>query len=257
TGLGLEEAAHLGWDQVLHPEDRERTRIAWENAAQNGSVFEIEHRIRRKTDGSFRWHLVRAVPVRAQDGKITNWFGTCTEIEDQKRAGRAVLQKQKIEGIGRLAGGVAHDFNNLLTGIILGANCAMESLPGSHPAQEMLQVVVQASERAAELTRRMLAYAGKGNAYVEITDMNQVVNSACEAIQASIPDTIHLECHGGDDVPPVKTDSNQMRQVIGDLVMNAVEAIGEGVAGRIWLRTALVEIDEESVRQSEFQPALR
>src|SRR5438552_10197144 len=88
TGLSLEEAAHLGWDQVLHPEDRERTRIAWENAAQNGSVFEIEHRIRRKTDGSFRWHLVRAVPVRAQDGKITNWFGTCTEIEDQKRAGR-------------------------------------------------------------------------------------------------------------------------------------------------------------------------
>src|SRR5436190_1244582 len=84
-----------------------------------------------------------------------NWFGTCTEIEDQKRAGRAVLQKQKIEGIGRLAGGVAHDFNNLLTGIILGANCAMESLPGTHPAQEMLQVVVQASERAAELTRRM------------------------------------------------------------------------------------------------------
>ena len=254
TGLGLEEAARLGWDHVLHPEDRERTRIAWEKAARSGSVFEIEHRIRRTTDGSFRWYLVRAVPVRTQEGEIANWFGTCTEIEDQKRDGRAVLQKQKLEGMGTLAGGVAHDFNNLLTGILLGTSCAMESLPAAHPAQEMLTVVVQASERAAELTRRMLACAGRGNSSVELTDINQLMRGACEAIRASIPNTILLEYNGAEDVLNVETDSTQMRLVIVDLVMNAVEAIGEGVAGRIFLRTELVEIDEESIRNSEFQP---
>jgi signal transduction histidine kinase len=172
----------------------------------------------------------------------------------QKQAGRAVLQEQKLEGIGRLAGGVAHDFNNLLTGIVLGTSCAMDSLPATHPAQEMLQTVVHASERAAELTRRMLACAGKGNSYLEITDMNHVMRDVCEAIRASIPNTILLECHSGGDVPLVKTDLAQMRQAIVDLVMNAVEAIGEGVSGTVWLRTALVEIDEESVRQSDLQP---
>ena len=117
------------------------------SAVESGSELEIEHRLLRAGDGCYRWHLVRAVPMRNGSGETT-WLGTCTDIEDQKQAERELLQKQKLEGIGMLAAGVAHDFNNLLVGILGGASYAMESLPADHAAQPMLRCVVQAGERA-------------------------------------------------------------------------------------------------------------
>src|SRR5581483_295675 len=86
TGLNNENAGRLGWDRILHPEDRERSWDAWRAAAEAGSIFEIEHRLRRAADQSYRWHLVRAVPMKGRDGEIINWFGTCTDVEDQKQA---------------------------------------------------------------------------------------------------------------------------------------------------------------------------
>jgi signal transduction histidine kinase len=198
---------------------------------------------------------VRAVPLLADAGEIANWLGTCTEIEDQKRADRAVLEERKLKDLGLLAGGVAHDFNNLLVCILCGASNAMESVPAAHPAQSMLRDVVQAGERLAELTRRMLAYAGKGMFSLGRTDIGRLVRDACESIRTSIPRTICLEIHGGRDVPPVRTDAAQMRQVVVDLVINAVEAIGESPSGKISLRSTVVEIDGKPGRKSESPPA--
>ncbi len=244
TGLSIEEAGHLGWDAVLHPEDREGTLTAWEQARQAGSVFEVEHRLKRAADNNYRWHLVRAVPFGGNAGEITNWFGTCTEIENQKQAETVNLQKEKLQGIGQLAAGVAHDFNNLLMVILGGASYAMESLPSSHQAQMMLQSVVSASERAAELTAKMLAYAGEGNLYIEPTDLNKLVRDTCESMRDSLPDTIQLNVRPGRDLPPVTVDPRQMRQVIVDLVRNGVEAIREGVDGTILVRTGTLEVPE-------------
>ena len=248
TGLDAEHSGHLGSDPLLYPPDREPTRRAWNEATASGDVLEIEHRLRRASDGAYRWHLVRAVPMRGATGEITNWLGTCTEIEDRKRAGDALLEEQKLKGLGRLAGGIAHDFNNLLVCVLGGASCAMESLPSSHPAQEMLQGVVQAGERLAELTRRMLAYAGKAIFRVEPADVEQVIHEACESVRSAIPEGIRLEIRDGGEIPPVKTDAAHLRQAIVDLVMNAVEAIGPGATGRISVRTDLVEVDEEGVQ---------
>ncbi len=245
TGLDAAQAALAGWDYVLYPEDRQPTWDAWKKATAEGSVLEIEHRLRRASDNDYRWHLVRAVPMRSATGEITSWLGTCTEIEDQKRAGDAAHEEQKVMGIGRLAGGVAHDFNNLLVCILGEASCAMERLPASHPAQEMLQGVLQAGERLAELTRRMLAYAGKATVCVEPTDIDQLVLDACESIRRSIPRNIHIEIRGGIDLPPAKTDSTHLRQAIVDLIMNAVEAIGHETPGRISVSTKTVEIESQ------------
>ena len=247
TGLSIERAGHLGWDAVLHPEDREGTLAAWEQATRAGSVFEIEHRLKRAADGSYRWHLVRAVPFGGGAGETTNWFGTCTEIENQKQAETVNLEKEKLQGIGQLAAGVAHDFNNLLMVILGGASYVMESLPSSHQAQMMLQRVVLASERAAELTAKMLAYAGEGNLFIELTDLNKLVRDACESMRASLPDTIQLNIRPGRDLPPVTVDPRQMRQVIVDLVRNGVEAIREGVAGTVLVRTGTLEVSEGTV----------
>ena len=120
----------------------------------------------------------------------------------------------------------------------------MGTLPPSHKAQDMLQDVVRAGERAAELTRKMLAYAGKANQYIEPTDLNKLVSDTCDSLRTSVPEGIELNISAGPDLPPVTTDSRQMRQVIVDLVMNAMEAIREGAAGTISVRTAAVEMDE-------------
>jgi len=259
TGLSPQDAAAettlLGWDRLLHPEDRERTWAAWNEASESGAAFEIEHRLRRASDSSYRWHLVRAVPLRTSAGEISHWLGTCTEIENQKQAGKAVLEEQKLKGIGRLAGGVAHDFNNLLVCILGGASCAMQSLPASHPAQEMRRDVMDAGERVAELTRRMLAYAGKATFRVEPADIDQLIHDACESVGPSIPETIRLEVRSGPALPPVRTDSVHMRQTIVDLVLNAVEAIGADSSGRISIRTEVVDIGKECIRTAGFGPA--
>jgi PAS domain S-box-containing protein len=246
-GLGPDQG--LAWDWLVHPDDRERTWAAWNKACEAGSVFEIEHRLKRATDGCYRWHLVRAVPFHDIHHQITNWFGTCTEIENQKQAETANLQKEKHHGIGQLAAGVAHDFNNLLVAILGGASLVMESLGPNHPAQEMLEGVVRAAERAAELTGRMLAYAGKGTMYVELIDLNRLVHETCDSLRPSIPKAVRLRMRSGQDLPPLKTDSRRLRQTIADLVVNAAEAIREGTPGTIWVRTGAVELHQDAGRR--------
>lgn len=86
TGLTLEESRGWGWEQVLHPDDLEATVETWTRSFQSGEQYEIEYRLRRGSDGSYRWHLGRAYPLRDPDGAISKWFGTCTDIDDQKRA---------------------------------------------------------------------------------------------------------------------------------------------------------------------------
>jgi len=246
TGLDAVHAGQLGWDDLVHAEDRERTWSAWNQARQAGAVFEIEHRLRRASDGSYRWHLARAVPFRGAHGQITNWFGTCTEIENQKQAETVNLQREKLESLGQLAAGVAHDFNNLLIAVLCGASYAKESLPASHPVQDILKGVVRAGERAAELTSKMLAYAGLGNQHVEPTDLNQLVLEACDSLRESIPREILLDVRTMRGGALLTTDSRRMRQVVGELVMNAAESIRKGASGIIIVRTHTLEISRDA-----------
>ena len=242
TGLSAQGVRRLGWDETLYPDDQEGTWAFWRQSAQTGAVFEIEHRLKRASDRTYRWHLVRAVPMRNAEGQITHWFGTCTEIEDQKQAEKAALQRQKFESIGRLAGGIAHDFNNLLVTVLGGTSLAIDSLPTPHPARSLLKEVVVAGEQAAQLTGRMLAYAGKANFFVESANINRLVQDACERAKASLPPCVRLEICGGDSLPPIETDVEQMRQAIRELVVNAAEAIGLNTPGTIRIRTTGVEI---------------
>jgi signal transduction histidine kinase len=223
---------------------------------ESGAVFEIEHRLLRAADQSYRCHLVRAVPMKNPTGEVINWFGTCTEVESQKQAEKAAHQKEKLETLGLLAGGIAHDFNNLLVGIIGGASFVLETMPPSDSATRILKDVIRAGERAAELTRKMLAYSGRGNLFVEPIDMDRLARQTCEFLRSSVPKRIHLRFEGGCALPPVETDTEQLRLVIVELVMNAVEAIDENASGAIWVRTKFAEIDEELARQEALETAV-
>src|SRR5262249_20088507 len=89
TGTPEAEQLGSGWTQALHPEDRPRVLTAWQAAVEHGGVYDLEYRL-RDADGGYRWFKTRGVPLRESNGKILKWFGTCTDIEDQKRAAEEV-----------------------------------------------------------------------------------------------------------------------------------------------------------------------
>jgi PAS domain S-box-containing protein len=255
TGLTLENAQRLGWEALVHPDDQQRSWAEWKRASESQTFFEIEHRMKRAADQAYRWHLSRAIPMLEDAKRVSKWFGTSTDIEDRIRAEKAVLQKQKLESIGILAGGIAHDFNNLLCGILGGASFVAQSLPSSHPVQPMLATVVCASERAAQLTRQMLAYAGKGAFLIQHVDLCNLVRDTCSLLHASVPKSVHLKLQLSHDLPAIETDPGQMQQVVMNLVINAAESIAEGQGGVVVVQTTSQEITSGFIEDNNLASA--
>ncbi len=210
---------------LVHPEDRAELREQWAEAVRSGRPFEMELRLLRSRDHTWRRHLMRAAPMRAGEEGV-RWFGTFTDIEDQRRAEAALRQRQKLESIGLLAGGIAHDFNNLLVGIMGGASFALDSLEPDHPVRPVLEIVSRSSERAAHLTRQLLAYSGKGQAFPESVDLSRVARQTCDRLRNSMPPGVTLIVDIDKTIPPLEADAGQMEQLVANLVMNAAEAIG-------------------------------
>jgi signal transduction histidine kinase len=139
--------------------------------------------------------------------------------------------------------------------VILGqTSLAMAHLDASSPARQELQAIMQAGERAAQLTQRMLVYAGKGLFRTEMASLDKLVFDAVMSMRPSIPPHISLRYRSGHDLPQVRTDVGQLRQVVGDLVKNAIEAIDGETRGTIWVRTTAVEIGNESLQRDKLQP---
>jgi signal transduction histidine kinase/CheY-like chemotaxis protein len=248
----MESVGRESWRPVLHPEDAEKCRADWMRSVETGEMFDLECRFRRGDDGSYRWHLCRAVPLPDANGRIAKWFGTCTDIDDQKRSGEAMREAQKLESIGLLAGGVAHDFNNLLTGILGNTSLVLDELPTGSVLRPLLENVMLASERAADLTRQLLAYSGKGRFYVQARDISKLVREISSLIQSSIPKKVQLQMDLSDDLPLVELDSSQMQQLLMNLVINGAEAIGEGRPGVVRVRTLLREVDQDYIARNHF-----
>ncbi|HXS93419.1 MAG TPA: response regulator [Candidatus Limnocylindrales bacterium] len=252
TGLSEHETyGRVAGHSVLHPEDAASMQERWQRSLRTGEVFEIEYRF-RGAEGTYRWFLGRAVPLRDTTGAIVKWFGTCTDIDDQKRTSEAMREAQKLESIGILAGGVAHDFNNLLTGILGNASLVLDELPESSHLRPMLQNVMLASERAADLTRQLLAYSGKGRFFVQSTSLSGLVREISSLIQSSIPKKVELRLELGNGLPDVDVDPAQIQQLVMNLVINGAEAIGEDRSGVVSVSTRLRHLDEAAIARTSF-----
>ena len=144
--------------------------------------------------------------------------------------------------MGLLAGGVAHDFNNLLTGVMGNAGLALQLLDSPQRMRPVLSELVRASERAAELTHQLLAYAGRGRFAFQLLDLSSRVREIVDLIQSSIPKRARLRLELGGALPQVSGDSGQLQQLVMNLVINAGEAIPEGRQGEVRVVTRLTEV---------------
>jgi len=190
------------------------------------------------------WFEVDAYPTR--DGLAV--FGR--DVTERKHFNERLQQAQKLESLGVLAGGIAHDFNNLLTGIIGNASVALEELPAGNPVRGSLEAVVKAGERAAILTRQLLAYAGKGRFVIELLDLSGLVREISNLLRASIPRTVQLHLELREDLPCIEGDAAQVQQLIMNLVINAAEAVGEGKTEIVTITTGLERIEQTNIGQT-------
>jgi two-component system cell cycle sensor histidine kinase/response regulator CckA len=193
------------------------------------------------------WTRVFAWPVRGARGVVREVVLVYEDVSGQVRAEEALRQTQKLESIGVLAGGVAHDFNNLLTGILGYANLAARKLPTTHPAQPLLEHVLSAGARAADLTRQLLAYAGKGRYFVQCIDVAETIREIGALVHASVPRKVEIAMDLGDEPLPVMADGSQIQQLVMNLVINGAEAIGDR-GGHVEVRARRVDLDEETLR---------
>lgn len=254
TGLTHEESLGHGWSIPFHPDDRQTALDAWQNAVTNGATYSLESRLRRK-DGVYKWWLIRGVPVPDDHGDVFKWFGTCTDIDEIKKAEneRLVLEQQlfhaqKMESLGVLAGGIAHDFNNILMAIIGNAEMARKSLTPGTPGGENLQQIEQAAFRAADLARQMLAFSGKGKFFIERLDLSRLVEELLPILEVSISKKAVLRLNLSRHLPAVEADSSQLRQIVVNLVINASEAIGDA-GGVITVTTGCRECDANYLKE--------
>ncbi len=167
----------------------------------------------------------------------------------RKRAERAVRsseerlrQAQKMESIGLLAGGIAHDFNNLLATIMGNASLLRDEV--SQESRDKLDSVIQATEKAADLTRQLLAYAGKGRLVVEPLSFSRIIRAMTELLRASIPKKVSVKLALESGLPGVEADRGQLQQIVMNLVINAAEAIGANRTGTVTIRTRAQKVSK-------------
>jgi PAS domain S-box-containing protein len=154
-----------------------------------------------------------------------------------------LLQTQKLESLGVLAGGIAHDFNNLLTGILGNAGLALLRLEASSAARECIQRVISASERAAELTRQMLAYAGKASFEIRPISLSEHILETTHHLTATISKKVSFDLRLGDGLPAVEVDPAQIQQLAMNLIINAAESCGDG-PGTVVVSTRQTNVEE-------------
>jgi PAS domain S-box-containing protein len=224
-------------DILIPDSELTQSRQILEGLASDSGHWEGEFQVRRK-DGSTFPAWVADSAIRGEKGEIAGFVGVSTDITERKRLEKQLREAYKFESLGILAGGVAHDFNNLLVGILGNTSIVQEVLAADDPMRPLLDDVVHAGERAAELVQQMLAYAGKGRYFLEPVDLAAKVREIDTEMRGAIPANVEVRLEPRENAGTVQADATQIRQVITGLLLNAVEAIGEG-PGVVTIRTGV------------------
>jgi PAS domain S-box-containing protein len=226
------------WLGRVQPEERERVRQACAALTSELVPYDVEYRWQRK-DGRWIWIQGRGLASELPGGG-QRVHGIFSDVTQRKQLEERLGQAQRMEAIGRLTGGVAHDFNNLLAAILANVHFLLEDLPADDPCRADAGEILAAAERAATLTRQLLAFSRRQVLQPVVLDLNAVVEGLGTMLRRLIGENIALVSHSGPDLGAVRADPGQIEQVLVNLAVNARDAMPTG--GHLVLETANVEV---------------
>ena len=208
--------------------------------------------INRKKDGATFAAEKTVTPLRDAEGQITNFVSCDRDITERRNLEAQLQQSQKMDAIGRLAGGVAHDFNNLLMVIGAYAELMQDSLAVEHPLRRNVLEILTASRRAADLTRQLLAFGRKQVQALQLLDLNRIIQQIGRMLPRLIGEDIQLEFLPGENLGTIRADPVQIEQVVMNLAANARDAMPDG--GKLTIETAAVIADDMYVQNHSVVP---
>jgi len=216
-----------------------------------GNVFRCTM-VNRKKNGDVFVAEKTVTPLRDGEGRITHFISNDRDITDRRRLENQLQQAQKMDAIGRLAGGVAHDFNNLLMVISSYAELMLDSLAPLHPLRRNVDEIQKASRRAADLTRQLLAFGRKQMQSLQLLDLNQIIEDINKMLPRLIGEDIELVFVPGEELGKVKADPVQIEQILMNLAANARDAMPKG--GRLVIETASLRLEDAYVQEHSMVP---
>jgi two-component system, cell cycle sensor histidine kinase and response regulator CckA len=232
----------------LSPSDMGRLQTVVELALSEGQPYNIELQVQDPGE-TVRQVQARGFPEMEPDGRVGRLYGLVEDVTEQKRRqereaelGAQLNQAQKMESVGRLAGGVAHDFNNMLSVILGHVELAQQTLEPGHVLHADLAQIQQAGENSAKLTRQLLAFAREQVANPEVIELNTTISGMLGMLRRLIHEEVELRWSPADTVWPVKVDPVQVSQVLANLVINSRDAID--AMGRVTIATRNESVDE-------------
>lgn len=231
--------------------DMEATRAHFQRALA-GAATRYDWWGRRKNGESFPQEVSLTKSVYNGDEVV---IAVARDLSDRQRLQTQMQQAQKLESLGVLAGGIAHDFNNLLAAVLGNASLVRMQLPTESPLQAHVRTIETAAVRAAELTRQMLAYSGRGKFMVQQLGLSNLVDEMATLLASVISKKATLKFHFADQLPLVEGDATQLRQVVMNLITNASDAIGDR-PGTITVSTGVMFADEPYLLSMPFNDGL-
>ena len=240
---------HLGRADLLERELEPAMRLLLGDANTDGNEVELAD-----ASGTTRWFELGSARIRLDTGEVIGTAFTCREVTQRRLVEAQLLHAQKMESIGRLAGGVAHDFNNLLSAILGYAELVGRQLDADRQPREDIDEVLAAARRAADLTRQLLAFSRQQHANPQVIDANTLLVEMDRFLRRLIGEEIDLVCGvwDGDRKPTVRLDPSQFEQVVANLVVNARDAMPAG--GLLSIATEIVALDVGARGRVDLDP---
>jgi len=253
TGLSVEQSLGKGWESAVHAEDLARYTEKWRISVATGQLFEDESRFRRATDGEYRWFLVRGVPLRDQHGKIVQWYGTLTDIEDRKRAEQErerlrhleddLAHINRVSTLGEMAASLAHEIKQPIAAAITSAHSCIEWLAHEPPnldrARAAAARIDKYGNRASEIIDRIRSFYKKSPPQRELVDVNRIIQEMLTLLEGeAYRYSVAMRADLASELPKIMVDRVQLQQVFMNLMLNAIEAMKDS-GGELTVKSEL------------------
>jgi len=263
TGMSPENAYGSGWEKAIHPDDLKRILERWRTAWATGQPLAYESRIRRGSDGTYRWFQTRARPLLDRRGNVVKWCAVATDIEDSKRAEQLqadLAHVSRVSTMGELAASISHELNQPIAASILNANLAMRFLERNPPdltkVRERAAIIIEVGTMASQIIDRLRSLYKKEPPKREPLVVNEVIGEMVELLRGQATRyAVSLRADLSSDLPNVIADRVQVQQVLMNLILNGIEAMSD-TGGVLTVRSQLREDGQIEISVNDTGPGL-